>query len=280
MSHQGAESSDAPSDDGNAIKGDWREFRASLINAEQNESAGTSGDLWSSRWTQENLRLLQEQDRKLAREGLWAHETELPEVGGLLLARAEAPDLNSDSRLCQLVIFLLEHGPNGSKGVIINRPARANVGDLLEWGYQPSQAYTEEDAKIMKESFADSVLYLGGFYPPNRITRQPLIMLHGHRHLEGCREVSPGIYTGGEVHAGREIASGALQASSFRFFAGMMEWESGRLLQDIQRGLWYTAACSRSLVIKQCLQLPVPLWKEVLILMGGSYAAIAHRRYM
>ena len=56
-----AESPDAPSDDGNAIKGDWREFRASLINAEQNESAGTSGDLWSSRWTQENLRLLQEQ---------------------------------------------------------------------------------------------------------------------------------------------------------------------------------------------------------------------------
>lgn len=50
----------------------------------------------------------------------------------------------------------------------------------------------------MKQSFADSVLYLGGFYPPNRIARQPLIMLHGHRHLEGCREVSPGIYTGGE----------------------------------------------------------------------------------
>lgn len=79
------------------------------------------------------------QDRKLAREGLWAHETELPEVGGLLLARAEAPELNSDSRLCQLVIFLLEHGPNGSKGVIINRPATATVGDLLTWGYQPSQ---------------------------------------------------------------------------------------------------------------------------------------------
>ena len=79
------------------------------------------------------------QDRRLAREGLWAHETELPEVGGLLLARAEAPELNSDSRLCQLVIFLLEHGPNGSKGIIINRPSTATVGDLLDWGYQPSQ---------------------------------------------------------------------------------------------------------------------------------------------
>ena len=79
------------------------------------------------------------QDRKLAREGLWAHETEVPEVGGLLLARAEAPELNSDSRLCQLVVFILEHGPNGSKGLIINRPSTATVGDLLEWGYQPSQ---------------------------------------------------------------------------------------------------------------------------------------------
>ena len=56
-----ADSSEAPSGDDNVIKGDWREFRASLISAEQNESAGTSGDLWSSRWTQENLRLLQEQ---------------------------------------------------------------------------------------------------------------------------------------------------------------------------------------------------------------------------
>ena len=55
------DSNEAPSDDDNVIKGDWREFRASLISAEQNESAGTSGDLWSSRWTQENLRLLQEQ---------------------------------------------------------------------------------------------------------------------------------------------------------------------------------------------------------------------------
>ena len=42
----------------------------------------------------------------------------------------------------------------------------------------------------------------------------------------------------GEVHASREIASGALQAGSFRFFSGLMEWESSRLLQDIQRGLW------------------------------------------
>ncbi len=47
-----------------------------------------------------------------------------------------------------------------------------------------------------------------------------------------------GLLNAGEVQASREIAAGALQAGSFRFFAGMMEWESSRLLQDIQKGLW------------------------------------------
>ena len=46
-------------------------------------------------------------------------------------------------------------------------------------------------------------------------------------------------------------------------------WHGGR----------YTAACSRSLVLKQCLQLPVPLWKEILELMGGQYAQVARKRY-
>ena len=60
------------------------------------------------------------------------------------------------------------------------------------------QAYSQEDGKVMRESFADSVIYLGGMFPPNRIARQPLTLIHGHGHLDGCREVSPGIYAGGE----------------------------------------------------------------------------------
>jgi hypothetical protein len=38
-----------------------------------------------------------------------------------------------------------------------------------------------------------------------------------------------------------------------------------------------SAACSRSLVLKQCLSLPVPLWIEVLHLMGGEYGVTAAR---
>ena len=59
------------------------------------------------------------------------------------------------------------------------------------------QTYTSEDAKVMEEAFSGSQVYLGGFYPPNRIARQPVTLLHGQGHLQGAREVSPGVYIGG-----------------------------------------------------------------------------------
>jgi hypothetical protein len=39
----------------------------------------------------------------------------------------------------------------------------------------------------------------------------------------------------------------------------------------------YTAAASRPMLLKQCLQLPKPLWKEVLEFMGGEYAIVAEK---
>ena len=41
------------------------------------------------------------------------------------------------------------------------------------------------------------------------------------------------------------------------------------MLFDCRR---HQAASSRSLVLKQCLQLPTPLWREVLLLLGGAFA--------
>lgn len=37
----------------------------------------------------------------------------------------------------------------------------------------------------------------------------------------------------------------------------------------------YTAASSRAVVLRQCIQLPMPLWRECLTLMGGKHAEAA-----
>lgn len=64
----------------------------------------------------------------------------------------------------------------------------------------------------------------------------------------------------------------------FRFFCGVVAWQPGDLEKDIAAGAWHTAACSRVLVLKQCLQLPTPLWREVMCLMGGQYAEQAREQ--
>jgi hypothetical protein len=60
-----------------------------------------------------------------------------------------------------------------------------------------------------------------------------------------------------------------------RPLAGALAWEPGELATQIKAGGWFTAAAARPLLLKQVLQLPKPLWQEVLELMGGAYAAHA-----
>ncbi|CAI5959302.1 unnamed protein product [Closterium sp. NIES-64] len=74
------------------------------------------------------------------------------------------------------------------------------------------------------------------------------------------RQLMPGVYMGGLEAAAEQVLLGNMPPSDFRFFVGQVEWPAGKLQEEVDAGLWYTAACARSLVLKQCLQLPKPLW--------------------
>ena len=39
-----------------------------------------------------------------------------------------------------------------------------------------------------------------------------------------------------------------------------IEWLPGKLEEEVNQGMWIPAACARSLVLKQCILLPKPLW--------------------
>lgn len=58
-----------------------------------------------------------------------------------------------------------------------------------------------------------------------------------------------------------------------------LPWHSRfEVLSARERLDWFcrhVAACSRNLVLKQCLRLPTPLWQEIMGLMGGEYAEMA-----
>jgi hypothetical protein len=56
-----------------------------------------------------------------------------------------------------------------------------------------------------------------------------------------------------------------------------------RLLPFIAAAPWvslrYTLAVSRSLVLKPAVQLPTPLWREIMLLAGGNLAEVAAAQY-
>ena len=67
------------------------------------------------------------QNPVLAREDTWAHATGAPEVGGLLLATPDTPRILGDE-YWQAVVFLVQHGEQGSLGLLLNRPTGLNMG--------------------------------------------------------------------------------------------------------------------------------------------------------
>jgi len=242
-----------------ALEGDWRDFRAMLVSQEAGPETSTSRDEDSTKLApSENMELLQRQNPKLASEKAWAHVIGAPERGCLLLA-SDDEFKQGQQYFHQSVILLLEHHDKGSMGVILNRPTQYNMG------------YVSGDAS---GPFADNKLYFGGDVGDGTVS-----FLHGSEQVTGSAEVLPGVYLGGYDSAVELVRGGEIVAKDFKFFARYCGWGPGQLERECARGVWYPVACSKQLALKQVIQLPKPLWREVLELCGGDLQAASKKAY-
>jgi putative AlgH/UPF0301 family transcriptional regulator len=110
------------------------------------------------------------QHPSLAHEDLWAHPTGIPERGGLVVATSSVP---SSSRFWQAVVFLAQHGPDGSIGFMLNRPTALTLGRLPLAG-------ASHGGTGMCAAFKDSRLYCGGFDGQDIVS-----LMHGDKALGG-----------------------------------------------------------------------------------------------
>lgn len=98
-------------------------------------------------------------------------------------------------------------------------------------------------------------------------------MMHGHADVAGASQTGPGVYLGGAEAAAKGLKTGLYQPQDFKFFIGSMQWRPGQLEAETAAGVWVPGAASRALVLKQCIGLPVPLWREIMQLMGDQPAS-------
>lgn len=138
--------------------------------------------------------------------------------GKLLLASPEMGDPN----FARAVILLVQHGPDGALGLVLNQPTGIAVKDVL--------AALPEELMIGGDGGpGEDALYRGG--PCDG----PLMVLHGNP-VHGQQQVLDGVYFASERQYLQPALSGAV--SPARFFAGYSGWGAGQLEGELAQSAW------------------------------------------
>lgn len=218
--------------------------------------------------------------------------------------KIEANDLGEDSlELLQLymdhqqtwqevcLVISKDEKTGCSKTLAINRPMAFKLSESLgrlvllgasyqAEGFGPMVNSQESDGietqnivKFLSVFENECGVYVGG---PDDMDK-PAQMIHGIDGLEGAVEISPGtgIYQGGIEAAMNGILAGKYKPLDFRFFIGHTSYVGGELDDAVKMAKYQPVACSRPLVLKQCIQLPKPLYHEVLEFCGGELKEIS-----
>ena len=155
-----------------------------------------------------------------------------PAVGCLLVA---SPQL-VDPHFQQTIVYLLEVGPTGCMGLIINRPSTWTIDQI--W---PDCPDVLTDQRIACE---------GGPVDTNRG-----MFIHNGDHLPATHRLAPGLALGGDLTA---ILRGGGRG---RLFLGHAGWDAEQLETEIRQGYWLLRFGNPDLLLSPTLD--VTAWEAL-----------------
>lgn len=126
----------------------------------------------------------------------------------------------ADPSFSETVILLIDHGPHGAVGVIINRPTEKRLSEIFP------------EIKGLKQR--KDLVYLGG---PVGMT-QMLMLIQSPEKPEETGHVIGDIYVG----TGRQVLDRTVsdeRGLKFRVYAGYSGWAPGQLEREVMRGDWH-----------------------------------------
>ena len=154
------------------------------------------------------------------------------------------------------VVLVLDHDDSGALGVVLNRPTRIKVADVLPaWGGVASPPDVVFSGGPVSTDAALAVATL----VPQAAQAAPL----GWQRLYD----STGLVN---LDAPPELVQGALEG--MRVFAGYAGWASGQLEDELAEGAWYVVESEASDVYGAE---PDGLWRQVLRRQVGELAVVA-----
>jgi len=143
----------------------------------------------------------------------------------------------------QTVILLLQHGANGSLGLIINRKINLQLSDAVE--------------DIDKVEASKHTLFYGGPLGSHRV-----FMLMRHDDATGqTHQIATDIYFSAHRDVLKQMLERKTPDSELRLFLGHSSWSAGQLAGELMRGSWHLAAGDSEAVFDVA---GTGLWKQLI----------------
>jgi putative transcriptional regulator len=175
-------------------------------------------------------------------------ETEKFLKGQLLLDSGEL----RGSFFQRTVVLICEHDAEGAFGLVLNRAAGANVGDMI--------------VADLPDSLKGCPLFLGGPVQPSALS-----YLHTDAFVPDAN-VLPNLSLGHSLDTLIEIGGSFSPTRKIKLFAGYAGWSPGQLEDEMKRKAWLTHPASLDLVFENSFD---QLWRNILCEKGWQYRLLA-----
>lgn len=139
--------------------------------------------------------------------------------GVLLLAR----DL-ADPNFSSTLILLCQHGPEGSYGLVLNRPSHMPLSEVFD----KPPAWIGEGGEVVKKQR----IHIGGPVQPEELQ----ILQVTEAPVAGSYKVSAEVYLGGYWNDLKDILT--IDPKSLRLFLGYSGWGGDQLAREVEQKAW------------------------------------------
>jgi putative transcriptional regulator len=163
-----------------------------------------------------------------------------------------------DPNFLQTVVLLCEHGPDGSLGLVVNRPTGVEVSSLIN---------DLTDLSIGQTDLAGA----GQIYSGGPVGRNGMLILYRGDAASKGLGIFKDVYLLTDLDA-LKIPERLGPAGKVRCYLGYAGWESGQLEAEIQSGAWQPMQGDSRLIFDVD---PATVWQEMMRRMGRDWTIYA-----
>ncbi len=146
------------------------------------------------------------------------------------------------------VVLVCQHNAEGAFGLVLNKPAEQNVGDVIR--------------ADLPGALAEQPLFTGGPVQPGALS-----FLHTDTFLPEAN-VMANLNLDHSLETLIDLAEGFSTTQAIRVFSGYAGWAPGQLESELKRDAWLTHPASINLVFHTP---PDQLWRSILRKKGWQY---------